>query len=174
LTRCLFEGINPFEFVQNQDAEKDRLISELSAKLEIVQNQVCASDEEVARLSSELSAYHCSLEFVQNQDAEKDRLISELSAKLETVQNQVEKVQNQDDRIKLIEPVEPARQSTAKPPRQVDSEMKKVVLQQANVLSAENVKLSENDRLSERAIARLLSDKFNVKLGTVRYWLKKE
>jgi len=122
LTRCLFEGINPFEFVQNQDAEKDRLISELSAKLE-------------------------------------------------TVQNQVEKVQNQDDRIK---PIEPSRQSTAKPPRQVDSEMKKVVLQQANVLRAENVKLSENDRLSERAIARLLSDKFNVKLGTVRYWLKKE
>ena len=165
LTRCLFEGINPFEFVQNQDAEKDRLISELSAKLEIVQNQVCASDEEVARLSSELSAYHCSLEFVQNQDAEKDRLISELSAKLETVQNQVEKVQNQDDRIK---PIEPARQSTAKPARTVDNEIKKTFLQQANELHLKNIELSKSE------IARVLSEQFDVRFETARDWLKKE
>jgi len=57
-------------------------------------------------------------------------------------------------------------QST-KPARQVDSVMKKVVLQQANQLH------TENSELTKSHIAKVLSEKFDIRFETARDWLKK-
>ena len=165
LTRCLSENVNPFDCAQNQDAEKDKLISELTMKLEIVQNQVIAKDKKIAELVGELSATQQHLDCAQNQDAEKDRLISELTMKLEIVQNQDDNVQNQINEIKPIEPA--PTPLSRKPARPVDSEIKKVVLQQANQLHVENSELTKSH------IAKVLSEIFDIRFETVRDWLKK-
>jgi len=141
---------------------------------ESVQNAALESQvqSELEQLKSEICTLKTQVEELQQELSDLKSQVFELKQEIELKKVNYSEIHDTSQAVEMR--TEPARQSTAKPPRQVDSEMKKVVLQQANVLSAENVKLSENDRLSERAIARLLSDKFNVKLGTVRYWLKKE
>jgi len=163
LTRCLSENVNPFDCAQNQDAEKDKLISELTMKLEIVQNQVIAKDKKIAELVGELSATQQHLDCAQNQDAEKDRLISELTMKLEIVQNQDDNVQNQ---INEIKPIEPAPTPLSRKPARPASEIKKVVLQQANQLHVENSELTKSH------IAKVLSERFDIRFETARDWLK--
>lgn len=62
--------------------------------------------------------------------------------------------------------IEPSWQSK-KTTRPFDNEIKKVALQQANGMHSENNELSKSD------IARVLSEKFNVRFETARDWLKK-
>jgi hypothetical protein len=62
--------------------------------------------------------------------------------------------------------IEPAWQSK-KTTRPLDNEIKKVALQQANGMHSENNELSKSD------IAKVLSEKFNVRFETARDWLKK-
>jgi hypothetical protein len=64
-------------------------------------------------------------------------------------------------------PIEPAPTPLSRKPARPASEIKKVVLQQANKLHVENSELTKSH------IAKVLSERFDIRFETARDWLKK-
>jgi len=121
---------------------------------------------EVEQLKSEIYTLNAQVEEIQQELSELKAQLSELKDKIQLQKSSYVEitVDSQDGKIKPVELM--PRQST-KPPRQVDSEIKKSVLQQANQLH------SENNELTKSHIAKVLSEKFDVRFETARDWLKK-
>jgi len=122
--------------------------------------------DEVDQLKIEICALKTQVEEIQQELSELKAQLSELKDKIQLQKSSYVEitVDSQDGKIKPVELM--PRQST-KPPRQVDSEIKKSVLQQANQLH------SENSELTKSHIAKVLSEKFDVRFETARDWLKK-
>jgi len=135
---------------------------------ESVQNAALDSQlqSEVDQLKIEIYSLNAQVEEIQQELSELKAQLSELKDKIQLQKSSYVEitVDSQDGKIKPVEFM--PRQST-KPPRQVDSEIKKSVLQQANQLH------SENSELTKSHIAKVLSEKFDVRFETARDWLKK-
>ena len=135
------------ESVQNAALE-----SQVQSEVEQLKSEICTLKTQVEEMQQELSELKAQLFEL------KDKIQLQKSSYVEIT------VDSQDGKINPVELM--PRQST-KPPRQVDSEIKKSVLQQANQLH------SENSELTKSHIAKVLSEKFDVRFETARDWLKK-
>jgi len=108
----------------------------------------------------------------------------ELQGEMSEIKSQLAELKNESQRLKTDfvkltsgqsysvqavqeNQIEPMPRQSTKPARQVDSEIKKVVSQQANQLHA------ENSGLTKSHIAKVLSEKFDIRFETARDWLKK-
>jgi DNA-binding transcriptional MerR regulator len=144
-----------------QDSTQNELIeSQVQSEVAQLKCEIYALKQECVELQIEMSEMKSQLSELikENQQLQTDfvKLISEQSCSVQSVQGV------QDNRIESV-----PRQST-EPARQIiDGEIKKAILQQANQLHAENSELSKSH------IAKMLSEKFNVRVETARDWLKK-
>lgn len=146
----ILQRVSDTNSIQNATLE-----SQEKSEVEQLKNEIYTLKQQYEELQTELSEIKLQLtELKQENQLQKTDFVKLINVQSHSVQAVQE---NQ---------IEPARQPT-KSTRQVDNEIKKVALQQASEMHAENSELSKSD------IARVLSERFNVRFETVRDWLKK-
>ncbi len=159
----LFSSVQVLRILQRvNDANSTQPGAPVSTQNAEIQSQV---QSEVEQLKSEIYTLKIQVAQLQRESSDLKSQVFELKQEIELKKVNYSEIH---DTTKVIEMgSEPARPSTAKPPRQVDSEIKKVVLQKAIELHSKNIELSKSE------ISRVLSEKFNVRFETARDWLKK-
>jgi len=162
--------------------------------LRILQRAGCADPSKTGAQESVQNAalesqVHCEVEQLKSEIYTLKTQVEELQQELSDLKSQVEELQNKsllqkssyveipvDSQIDPAEPVaafseekpiEPAPTPLSRKPARPASEIKKVVLQQANKLHVENSDLTKSH------IAKVLSEIFDIRFETVRDWLKK-
>ncbi len=148
ISRILGKVAQPGAHDSSQNAA---LESQVQSEVELLKIEIYTLKTQVAQLQQELSDL-------------KSQVV-ELKQEIELKKVNYSEIPDTSQVVEMGS--EPARPMTAKPPRQVDSEIKKVVLQQAIELHSKNIELSKSE------IARDLSHRFDVRFETARDWLKR-
>jgi len=125
---------------------------------------------EVARLKIEIRTLKQQYDELQGETSEIKSQLAELKKENQQLKTDfVKLISGQSYSVQAVQEnqIELMPLQSTKPARQLDSEMKKVFLQQANQLH------TENSELTKSRIAKVLSEKFDIRFETARDWLKK-
>jgi hypothetical protein len=136
------------------------LDSQLQGEVDQLKNEICMLQRQYVELLQKFGQMESQLSELKKENQLQKGSYVEIT------------VDSQNDPVEPVaalskeKPIEPAPNSR-KPARTVGSEIKKVVLQQANQLHVENSDLTKSH------IAKVLSERFDIRFETVRDWLKK-
>lgn len=149
----ILQRVSDTNSIQNATLE-----SQEKSEVEQLKNEIYTLKQQYEELQVELNEMKSQFTEFKNENQLRENDFVKLTSVQSCSEQTVQAVQENQ--------IKPARQPT-KSTRQVDNEIKKVALQQASEMHAENSELSKSD------IARVLSERFNVRFETVRDWLKK-
>ena len=159
ISRILDKVVQPGALNSTQSVKTD---SQLQQEVDQLKSEICALKQQYVDLLQKFGQMELQLAELKNENQLQKSSYVEIPV---------------DSQIDPAEPVaafseeKPIEHAptplSRKPARPVDSEIKKVVLQQANQLHVENSELTKSH------IAKVLSEIFDIRFETVRDWLKK-